>query len=334
MKGLRPGEIKILESLTDGEKRFSDLHRDTGLQFNILSQYLKRLQGLGLVERDIETRRYRIKEISLEALFYNDVLDFMRQRLEKIANYGVDRPGVIYRYMWVVMTESPELRNRIEKEIKHPQNIKFFFRLFQIIEDSWRSSILSRFNQNEREIVSTYKKSLLKYVKRFDVHSGKDERRQVYEEMVNSIKAEMSSDYPRTPIPEKIIYIKAAKRFRRMIKNYEKIIQPRDLEELYRILRTYQDSGQYKKDMTKENLKELKEVWAFLRNPYNKKIYEKYIMKINNPPKTLIFYPSLGFRGYIEKLEALLPQEAKKAKQEEMKVKDVMYKRLKEFAHV
>lgn len=60
-----PGEWKILSALRGGDKSFTMLKSETGLPGSVLSDYLKRLQRDGLIERDFETRRYRIKEAGI-----------------------------------------------------------------------------------------------------------------------------------------------------------------------------------------------------------------------------------------------------------------------------
>lgn len=56
-----PGEYKILSVLRSGDKSFTVLKSETGLPGSVLSDYLKRLQRDDLIERDFETRMYRIK---------------------------------------------------------------------------------------------------------------------------------------------------------------------------------------------------------------------------------------------------------------------------------
>lgn len=58
---LRPGEYRILMVLRKGLRSFSELKGETMLPGSVLSEYLKRLQEIGLIERDIRTRKYRIK---------------------------------------------------------------------------------------------------------------------------------------------------------------------------------------------------------------------------------------------------------------------------------
>lgn len=59
--GRSPGEYKILSSLKSGDKSFTILKSETSLPGSVLSDYLKRLQRDNLIERNFETRKYRIK---------------------------------------------------------------------------------------------------------------------------------------------------------------------------------------------------------------------------------------------------------------------------------
>lgn len=59
---LRGGERKILKVLKTGKKSFSELKEETGLSASVLSDYLKRLQKLEKIARDIDSRKYYLLE--------------------------------------------------------------------------------------------------------------------------------------------------------------------------------------------------------------------------------------------------------------------------------
>jgi DNA-binding IclR family transcriptional regulator len=73
---LRPGEIKILKALREGPKSFSELH---GLNTNVLSEYLKSLQLSGLIQRDIETRKYLVIDAGIQAVNLEDRIQELRE---------------------------------------------------------------------------------------------------------------------------------------------------------------------------------------------------------------------------------------------------------------
>jgi hypothetical protein len=57
---MRPGHLRILSSLLDGEKAFTRLKETAKLDATTLSQYLKQLTGSHIIERNPETGRYYI----------------------------------------------------------------------------------------------------------------------------------------------------------------------------------------------------------------------------------------------------------------------------------
>lgn len=77
---LRPGEIKILKALSKGEKSYSELKEETKLNFTFLSNYLKNLQIQNLIERDIQNRKYKLKPLSLKALYLNEIIEFLKEQ--------------------------------------------------------------------------------------------------------------------------------------------------------------------------------------------------------------------------------------------------------------
>jgi len=87
-KGSSPGELKILEALQYGErenpiyKSFTELRDETRLSNPVLSDYLKRLQKLGRIKRDIDSRKYFIQVAGKGAL----ERDWLHKTLNKICD--------------------------------------------------------------------------------------------------------------------------------------------------------------------------------------------------------------------------------------------------------
>jgi len=52
-------------------------------QPKLLSDNLKRLQNVGLITRNIVARRYYLKEMSTEILFFNDLVRLIRSKVDK-----------------------------------------------------------------------------------------------------------------------------------------------------------------------------------------------------------------------------------------------------------
>lgn len=309
MPGLRPGEIKILTCLQDGEKRFKDLRSETRLNPSILSRYLKTLQKLGLINRDVETRKYQSTEITVEILFFNEVLTFMQRKLAKMAKVGTEKSGSFPAgFGWVVLTEDVgEFQNILKTRLRKAQSRRVLDKITEIVEDLWDASVLSRFNKKEKETVQTYRDFLLKFVKRFFEQPSKKERRGVYKALFERTRARMASMYPGISIPDRMVYLDTAKKFREIYRRHDEILQPYSLEKLFSTMRFLKEFGQVRKDLSEQEIDELKSILSYLTDSRNKKIYERYLERIKNTPKTLIFYPSWGFRGYSQKLKELLP---------------------------
>lgn len=100
---LAPGEIQILKTLkremekergiyVAGKKlleglSFTDLKEQTGLSSSVLSAYLKNLQKVKAIERDIDTRRYILTEdvgkIFLKIVSISEILDKFANKLNE-----------------------------------------------------------------------------------------------------------------------------------------------------------------------------------------------------------------------------------------------------------
>lgn len=274
MTALRPGEIKILKSLQQGDKSFSDLKEETHLADSILSKYLKGLQKVGLIARDIDTRKYQIKPISTVALFYKDISDFMRERLEKMITEGMEKAGVIPASVlgWLVLTDRVGLRDNLERALEDPEVHMAFLKIYNVIEGFYDSYVLSLYKGKKKRIIETYGLFLGKCVKMMRVQ----------------------------PIEEKYT------------KHIDEIYRPDSLEDLYFTLKWLRDHGECKNDLTEKEVNELKEMHDFLADPRNRKIYEEYRQRVADSPKTLVFYPSWGFKGYLKELKALFPKAKEK----------------------
>jgi len=298
MNRLRPGEKKILNALSKDDKRFSDLQRDTSLQANALSGYLKTLQKNGLITRDIETRKYHRNEISLEALFYNDVLGFMQQKV-KIEYLS---------FPWLVVFDNESIDIDFEKALKNElskqKNRIAFNKLVTSMQDVFVSLVLSRFREKERKIIETYRKLLLKYVKII----GKRDRKSLKDRYAIDLLVtgqEMKKAFPQISIPKTMVYIAAAKRFKQITKLQDVISQPYDLKGLSDRVEYMRQEDQCRSDLTEKETNELNEIWEYLTDHINKKIFTKYVKQINEEPKALIFYASFGFKGYLKKLKEI-----------------------------
>jgi len=324
MGALRPGELKILEALNEkGAMTYSELQKKTTLQFNILSDYLKRLQTpLGFIERDVETRKYRIRIISIEALFFNDVQEFLRCRMEKMLNEGKERAGVFVADAFgsLILTENYELMKKLEQGISQPDNRNRYAQISEFIMDCWDSYVLAKFKEDKRQLIETYRRFLLGCVKKLRrMKNDEQNKRAKFKAALAKAKLDMESAFPGVQIPKQMIRIEARRWLKQIEDTFDHILQPSDLDALKNlVLRTMEASGDLRKkeDLSKNELQELESMLAFLENPNHKKTYEKYLEEIRNEPKTVTLITSFGFKGYMKKLREWFPEEAKKRSEE------------------
>ena len=334
MQKLRPGEIKILKALWEEVERRSkgrydttykdanglsngELYQRTGLATNILSEYLKSLQKMHLISRNIDNRKYRLEEkISFETLFFCDVIDFLQERLTKLIDHGDrSKAGITYLNYWSITTDNSEFKDILEKTFIDHENIPYLSKISGITEDAWNSFILSDYTRerddyeemkrkrNEFNVITKYKSLLTKYAKILDANMTKESRRQFYESIVQLSKSRMIQAFPGVPLPERMVYMEAAKEFKKLTKQEEYILQPQNYESLKHTIEAMKKSGIYRKRLEKKERDELKAIKAYLRDPQNKKTYEKYLERVRKAPKALIFYSSSAFGGYVEELK-------------------------------
>jgi len=109
MKELTDGDYRILQALAQEEKSFSELLKVVKNP-TYLSERLKRLQKLGLIERDIDTRRYRLIPLTLEMLILRDWIEFLNERQKEMIDFfyrslTLTNVSEKWRLMWEL--ESP-----------------------------------------------------------------------------------------------------------------------------------------------------------------------------------------------------------------------------------
>jgi hypothetical protein len=327
---LRPGEVKILEALLKDDKTNGELQKETGLQSNILSEYLKNLQRLGLVERNIDTRKYGAKRkyvgrvpITVQVLFFNEVLDFVRAQFEKSIKIGNEKAGIISGPIgWVVMTETREERTLhigqlIEKRLKDLKNFEALLTVSRIIEDSWEEYYFRTMGKSETRIrtIETYKQFLREIAEQMYPLELPEQDHRLFAELLEDIKKKMSGAYPGVNVPEEMIRLEANRRMKKFAERHAMIMmRPANLKQLYATLETFEklkDQNSSQKDLPKEEMQKLLKKIDYLKDPKNKKIYEEYLDHLRDVPKSLIFYPSWGFKGYPEQLIDLVPRHKK-----------------------
>jgi len=320
MPMLRPGELKILTALNDrGPMTYSELQKETGLQFNVLSDYLKRLQTLsGLIERDIETRKYRIRIISVESLFFNDVQEFLRSRMEKMLNEGKTNAGVLIADAFgsLILTENYELMKRLDQGTSGSNYRTSFDQISEFIMHSWDSYVLAKFGEDARKTIETYKRFLLGCVKKLSrMENDERKKRAKFKAALVEAKLRMESAFPRVQIPKRMVCIEAERWLKQFENAHDQILQPSDLDDLKnRVLVLMGAAGDLreKEDLAEKDLRELESMLAFLENHKHTQTYEKYLEETGKEPKTVVLITSFGFKGYMKKLNEWFPEEAER----------------------
>jgi DNA-binding HxlR family transcriptional regulator len=151
--GLRPGEIKILKALAKGSKSNKQLRAGTKLNKNCLSDYLKRLQKIGLVERDIDTRIYHVTEdFSEETLFVNDIAQLIQSQVDKTIS---EKNSFSFDVGFCTVENNSKFLKQLETAFAKPENSEVLKEINKLVLNAWRDFVLSSasFNENERKII-------------------------------------------------------------------------------------------------------------------------------------------------------------------------------------
>jgi hypothetical protein len=303
---LRPGEKKILEQIKDNPKSFTQLHSETRLDFSILSPYLKNLQKLGLVTRDVDTRLYRSLRPSLEVLFFHDLLDFLRERtIKHVGKRERQFSGISYHYQWLLATESIQLEKALQKRFSESEMNMKLAEIGVLAFDSWKEHKLSGLPQKDRNIVQKYRTYLLDIIRKLDPERKKNSLN-AYKFLLQASEAKLKVDYPGIRrIPKLMVCIHAARTFREIKTAEEKIMQPWDLDDLKERVSVLLGSDQPQK-LSDEEEREICERLDFLQKPKNRRIYEKHRQALRKTPKSVLVCPMSGFGDYPAQLSGLL----------------------------
>ena len=139
---------------------------------------------------------------------------------------------------------------------------------------------------------------------------------------------ELKREFPELQnIPEEAIYIEVTRRKRKFEGALKEIEQPYDIDNLLSHLEIEKMYGNAQTLDKIEEEQRIFEIADFLEDKKNKKIYEGYLKSVRNTPKTLLIFPLLGFKGYLDKLKELYPEKAIEA---EKKMQDELNQALRE----
>ena len=264
-KGLRPGEIKILKSLADKPLTNKEIGEATGLlhQPNLLINYLRRLQKIGLVERDIDNRKYFIKSkiLSVETLYFNDIAQFIQNQIKKSINDQKEKNQEFFYDYWTgdlfgfaTVENNSAFLKKLNSVLNEPENKQALRTVAKIFLTEWRAFVLALkvFSENERKTISQMEKSLSEL---FAI---------IYNNLSERDKERFDDDA--IMFSEKGLKI-----------NHDSLSM-----------------------LSESEKKHVNEIVVFLSDKKNLHIYEKYVNKAKEAPKTLLVYSLLGyaFRGY------------------------------------
>ncbi|MBN2260469.1 MAG: hypothetical protein JW702_07980 [Clostridiales bacterium] len=336
MSLLKPGEKKIIDLLArEGSLNNSKIENGTGLSNRAISNYLNSLQVKGFIEREIEekkdkkgnivsrriSRKYKLKPISYAGLLFNDLLDFIKEYLDKTVNENLKNNISVYEtstllseqisYFWLFLLDSkatPKLRESFYKALK--ENDKIQLQLLEIgekIEKNYEKHILSTYSPKQQDIIKDYEKYLVEIVKKVHINNRAETKKILYTDSLTVAELEIRQEYPnmKTDIPKEMIEIKAKKIREEREKAFYNVYFSSDIEDLETTLIRMEKVGQLmnEDEVSEETKKEIDEMVKFLGTPKHKKLYEKYVSRCNDSPKSLLILPSSGFKGHLDKLK-------------------------------
>lgn len=306
-KKLRPGEKKILDVLTNGSRSFSKLKSETGLAPRHLSSYVKSLQKQSLIERDLDTREYKILEKSLDTLFLGDIIAVLQDALARhIKDKGRDTLDLdLWSKESLVFSTKPDFEKIIN--VSQEDDLK------DSIFEKWEDYILgTRFRDSpeEQAIIRKYKQYMLIVARKLN-HSEADEK-QLRDSCEFMAKMKYATKYPNVKIPKEIIETEAEEEYKKVLKAENMILQPYSIDDLENMMEIL-SQVKLKRDSTytEKELKEMEPILDYLDDPKNRNLYKKFKDRFDEMPKTLMVSPLLGFSGYLEQLRRINPEKAK-----------------------
>ena len=312
---LKPGEHKILKALEEGEKRFKDLNKSCIVNPNILSAYLKNLQKQGLITRDIDTRNFRLIVRGWETLYLADIRDLVEE-------YGSKKP---YMTLWgldVIVSEDKEVIKLMDETLTSgtpfASNVRLSFsKINKFLFHIWKERLLTFFSENEQKIITSYQHTIEEAA--WSITPLKEKVRQ--ESTRSRAKEKLKRQYPGVEIPKKMIQLEAEK----ITKKLEALNKRTLLLEIGNI-ETLKKRLQNTHHLTMEDQTKLTPLKQYLEDPKNTSIYNRYMKKLKECPKTLLIFSSTGFSDYLNKYWQFFTDE----KEEFKKKHPWLYTKIKE----
>ncbi len=310
-KPLRPGEVKILRALQSKSKAFTTLKEETGLQQNALSNYLKRLQKIRVINKDIDTRFYELCQVSVEVLFYNDIADFLQKRVKMFTSLGQNHAQFVNLSLWTAITDKEEMKKLLGTINENTKLQTILSKLAVVLSDFGKSCVLSLYEKNAQETILMYERLLLEYVRIFKIPEPRTKAE--YNFLLDYNKEKLEHRFPNCEIPEQMVKIETEREYRRMQNLQDRLadalFQPWDLSDVPDVLERMKTAGKCRQEISEKEKERLRDITAFLEEPRNRRIFEKFRQDLKEKsPKTLLFYAS-GFTGYVEQIKKLAEME-------------------------
>ena len=319
MSKLRDGEKKTLKVLLDGPKTFGKLRKETGLSNGGLTNALKSLQEKKppLIEKDIQTREYFLIDISHASLYLADIVEFIKEYIEKNINPDLRKGKAINERSkllrenlyagWHILTDTIELHEDFTRSLREPEFRLALLKMESVLEDVWDSYILSKLRPEKSKRITKYQLSLLKCMKSFRF-SPTEELHEIFKKkQVILAQRKLEKSFPGASIPKEMIQIEANRMFEDLVKTQDLIYNPYNLEDLLNRLKRL-DENKVKNSFSEKDIKELETARDFVMDVENRRVYNEFLERRDKErPKILVMHTSWGFQGYLKELANLAP---------------------------
>lgn len=145
---LRPGERKILEALMKEQSSFTELKKITGLSSSHLSKYLKLFQKEGVVERDIDSRKYRLTNFGRNFATKNELVTQIEGSVSGELSEAMlaHTLGITQRLVPYILWEEPREKHAVFQyyyEGKPDQLLEIIHRKYALQIEDWIVDIFS-----------------------------------------------------------------------------------------------------------------------------------------------------------------------------------------------
>lgn len=287
---LKPGERKILKALEEGEKCFKDLNKSCVVNPNILSAYLKNLQKQGLITRDIDTRNFRLIVRGWETLYLAAIRDLIEE-------YGLRKA---HEKLWgldVIVSEETDVIKLMDKTLTsgapYASKVRLLFsKINEFLFHIWKEHVLTFFSEKEQKIITRYQHAIEEAA--WSITPLEEKVRQ--ESTRSRAEEKLKRQYPSVEIPKKMIQLEAEK----ITKKLEALNKRTLLREIDNV-ETLKNRLQNTHYLTMEDQAKLIPLKQYLEDPKNTSIYNRYMKRLKECPKTLLIFSSTGFSDYLNK---------------------------------